>query len=123
MLVHDHDDLTDEEIATYRDALTSLRDSLRDRLEGTDARAGTVHLDQAAVGRISRIDAMQQQQMALAEQRRGALQAKQVERALKAIEEGSYGDCARCGEPIGRRRLSVRPEAPFCMTCARALGA
>ena len=121
--MHDDEELTDEELATFRVALVALRETLQEQLHGADERSGTVHLDQTAVGRISRIDAIQQQQMALAEKRRGALQAKQVDRALKAMDEGSYGECARCGELIARRRLAVRPEAPFCMTCANALGA
>lgn len=115
--------LTDAELEAYREALVALRAQLQERLSGADERAGTVDLDQAAVGRLSRVDALQQQQMALAERRRSQVQLKQIARALLSMDEGEYGDCTRCGEEIGRRRLSVRPETPFCVACATALGA
>lgn len=117
------DDLTDDDLAALEDALHALEASLATDLAALAARAQTVALDQAAVGRVSRGDAMQQQQMALAERRRLELRQKQVERALKAVDAGEYGDCARCGEPIAPRRLHARPETPFCVACATTLGA
>ena len=42
-----------------------------------------------------------------------------VKRALARIEDGSYGICVRCGEPIGAARLEARPEAALCIDCAR----
>jgi len=43
-----------------------------------------------------------------------------VRRALERIEEGSYGECAKCGEAIAEGRLQARPEAALCITCANA---
>lgn len=42
-----------------------------------------------------------------------------VQRALLRIENGTYGECVRCGEPIAPKRLEVRPEAALCIKCAR----
>lgn len=42
-----------------------------------------------------------------------------IRRALGRIEEGSYGQCVRCGEDIGDARLEARPEAALCIDCAR----
>ena len=42
-----------------------------------------------------------------------------VQRALLRIENGTYGECVRCGEPISPKRLEVRPEAALCIKCAR----
>jgi DnaK suppressor protein len=33
------------------------------------------------------------------------------------MDEGDYGDCARCGEAIELGRLEARPEAPLCLAC------
>jgi len=55
----------------------------------------------------------------------GALLAKEiasVRRALNRIANGSYGECARCGDDIAPARLSVRPEAALCIDCARKEG-
>ncbi len=37
--------------------------------------------------------------------------------ALEAIETGDYGECRECGELISFKRLSARPESPFCIDC------
>jgi DnaK suppressor protein len=41
----------------------------------------------------------------------------QNERALGRIHDGSYGLCASCGTPIGKRRLLAFPRATLCVTC------
>lgn len=46
-----------------------------------------------------------------------AVELKQVLAALERIEEGSYGECLDCGEPIDERRLSAMPAAAFCTAC------
>ncbi len=33
------------------------------------------------------------------------------------LEQGDYGDCVECGDPVGYARLKARPEAPFCIGC------
>jgi RNA polymerase-binding protein DksA len=43
-----------------------------------------------------------------------------VRRALDRIDEGTYGECVRCGEPIAEGRLEARPEASLCIACASA---
>ena len=42
-----------------------------------------------------------------------------VKRALARIDDGSYGECVRCGEDIAPARLEARPEAALCINCAR----
>ncbi len=42
-------------------------------------------------------------------------QRAQVVAALQRIDDGSYGRCLACGEPIADERLDVRPEAAYCM--------
>ena len=44
-----------------------------------------------------------------------------VHAALLAMEEGSYGDCAECGEPIASKRLAAIPWASNCIRCQEAL--
>ena len=50
----------------------------------------------------------------------GLTEITQIRAALKRIEDGSYGDCQRCGEPIAEARLDVLPWTPFCPACAGA---
>jgi DnaK suppressor protein len=41
----------------------------------------------------------------------------QAERALARIEDGTYGICESCGNPIGKARLQAFPRATLCVTC------
>lgn len=112
--------LDDDQITAFAARLRALHTELRAAL-ASDARGEPVELS-SAQGRLSRIDAYQQQQMALAERRRTEARLRAIEAALRRVEDDAYGDCTRCGEPIGARRLEIRPEAPLCLACTRALG-
>lgn len=48
----------------------------------------------------------------------GLAEITQIRAALRRIEDGSYGDCMRCGEPIAAARLDVIPWTPLCRNCA-----
>ena len=47
-------------------------------------------------------------------------QISSVRRAIERIDDGSYGECVRCGNEISEGRLQARPEAAFCIECASA---
>ena len=115
------EELTDEQREELLADLHSLREQLLETGAGKAEEAAIVTLDQSAVGRLSRIDAIQQQKMAEAELRRNALRLKQVAVAVNGFEE-DFGWCKRCGEPIGYRRLKARPETPCCVGCMEELG-
>jgi len=55
----------------------------------------------------------------LAQNEEGLLQA--VEEALERIEQGDFGACQECGEPISAARLEAVPYAATCVSCARKL--
>jgi DnaK suppressor protein len=40
--------------------------------------------------------------------------------ALRKIDDGTFGVCDRCEEPIGKKRLEVRPETTLCIQCKEA---
>jgi DnaK suppressor protein len=46
-----------------------------------------------------------------------ATQLRSVRYALAKFDDGSYGECEECGNPIGFSRLQARPEARLCITC------
>lgn len=108
-----------EAMRVWRERLLALRDALDTGEDDRRNAAGTVELDQQRQGRLSRMDAMQMQAMARAEQGRAELQRKRIAAALERIERGVYGDCARCGEPIPEARLKADPAAPLCTDCAQ----
>ena len=94
-----------------------LRELSQER-ERTSRDRDPVELDQQSVGRLSRIDAMQAQQMAIAAERRRQVQAERIQRALRQMATGEYGFCAACGEAIPVARLEADPAAHLCVKCA-----
>lgn len=71
-----------------------------------------------AIGRLSRLDSMQMQQMALNAKRRRDAEIQKLKDALVRIERGHYGVCLFCRKPIDAGRLEVQPEAVTCIRCA-----
>jgi DnaK suppressor protein len=84
---------------------------------GAEDRA-TVELDQQAIGRLSRMDAMQRQAMAAARARRLDTRRSRVESALSRVRDGEFGWCSECGDEIPRRRLDLDPTITTCIGCA-----
>ncbi|MGH6761603.1 MAG: TraR/DksA family transcriptional regulator [Phyllobacterium sp.] len=77
-----------------------------------------VELDQQSVGRLSRMDAMQQQAMAQNLTRRRQQRKVALERALSRIRDQEFGYCVECSEPIAVRRLGIDPTFQTCVRCA-----
>lgn len=117
MAAMDEIQLDQKQIDELRDLLERRRSELNALLENTGDAARPVTLDQQSVGRVSRIDAIQQQQMAVASQAQSAAGLRRVEQALKRIGDDEYGYCLECGEAIAFARLRVQPEAGLCLVC------
>jgi len=80
--------------------------------------SSSVSLDQTKVGRLSRVDAMQQQAMSQASDDRREENLVQIKAALERIDDGEYGDCLECLEPIAEARLEIDPAIALCIKCA-----
>jgi len=104
----------------FQDSLVALGDELRELLRSFREESRPVDLDQP-IGRLSRMDAIQQQSMAVANRRSAEQRLSRVEIALRRMEEGEYGDCRECGESIALARLETQPEAPLCVQCQELL--
>ena len=105
------------QLDAFRESLLALRSELEQLQEARSEAAETVTLDQAKVGRLSRMDAMQAQQMAEETSRRRQLHLQKIEGALRRIALGEYGDCFKCGEEIGEARLHIDPTSTRCISC------
>ena len=110
--------MDDAEIEKFRSQLLQLRSELDDLEATSQDAAKPVELDQASVGRLSRMDAMQSQQMARELARRRQQQRVRIEGALRRIDSGDYGYCSVCGEEIDPRRLALDPATARCVKCA-----
>jgi len=109
-------ELTQAQIDELKAALAGRRDELKRLLETTREGTRPVDLDEP-IGRLTRMDAMQQQNMSVAARRSYDIRLRQIDQALGAIEQQRYGLCRRCEDPIGYARLTARPESPYCLEC------
>ncbi|MGE4616027.1 MAG: TraR/DksA C4-type zinc finger protein [Gammaproteobacteria bacterium] len=104
--------------AAWRNALLTRRSEIEADLEAGTAAAEPVELDQARVGRVSRMDAMQAQAMSAAANRRRKLQLVRIATALSRIDDGNFGACITCGEEISEQRLDIDATVLQCIDCA-----
>lgn len=111
---------TDLDTAAYRRRLKETRVELLEMGNASEEARRPVALDQQSVGRLSRMDALQVQAMALASEERRKQQVRRIDAALQRIEEDLFGYCVACGEPIAIARLDNDPTAPNCVKCAQA---
>jgi DnaK suppressor protein len=109
--------LSPVELEACRQLLGSLALRLDQEIAAHADATAVVDLDQAAIGRVSRGDALQAQAMAKASRRGLERRRAQIGQALESVAQGIYGECRDCGDPIGFKRLQARPEAPFCIAC------
>lgn len=105
-----------------RASLTARLDALATEEAATKSSRAPVELDQQAVGRLSRMDALQNQAMAEAQSRRRQSERRRIEAALKRLDEGAYGYCLDCGEQIAANRLALDPAIALCADCMRGRG-
>lgn len=102
----------------FRDRLVALREELESLSATSEQSSEIVELDQSRVGRLSRMDAMQAQAMAQATVQRRQIVLRKIAAALTRIDNGVYGLCQSCEEPIPKRRLEFDPTALLCVRCA-----
>ncbi|WP_455372754.1 TraR/DksA family transcriptional regulator [Limibacillus halophilus] len=111
-----------EQLRLLVERLKERQNELKRLDAGSVEARSPVELDQSRQGRLSRMDALQGQAMAMETARRRELELKKIEAALARIQDGDYGYCLRCGESIGHKRLEFDPATPLCVDCANEAG-
>ena len=104
--------------ARYRPRLDAELAALRAASADTSGDRRPVELDQSSVGRLSRMDAMQHQAMASAQEARRTGRRSILEAALVRLEGDEFGFCKACGDFIGWKRLDLDPTLRRCIGCA-----
>jgi DnaK suppressor protein len=106
-----------EQLDAAQQTLIALKHELEQLNADSKEASGTVTLDQSKVGRLSRMDALQAQQMAKETERRRQLQLQKIEGALRRLDKGDYGLCFMCEEEIDQARLKFDPASTRCVNC------
>ena len=105
------------QLDSFRQTLISLREEIEQLNHASREAAGTVVLDQSKVGRLSRMDALQAQQMAQETARRRQVHLQKIGSALRRMDAGKYGYCLICDEEIAVARLDFDPASTRCIRC------
>lgn len=106
------------DIKKIKKRLVDRRNELEHIIEVSAETNTEAELDQQRIGRLSRMDAMQQQAMEEETGRRRDQELARIEAALQRIESEDYGFCTACDEPIAPKRLENDPATPLCIDCA-----
>ena len=110
--------MNEESLQEFRDLIAARLSDLASEDAMGEAGQATVELDQQAVGRLSRMDALQNQAMARANATRRKTERARLQAALSRIDEGEFGYCGDCGDAIAPARLRLDPAATRCVDCA-----
>lgn len=110
--------LLETDLDVLRQALNRRLEELRQSIDSTADSRKPVELDQASVGRLSRLDAMQMQAMAQAAERMRGQEIERIKAALRRMDDGDFGYCITCGEEIAPERLAIDPTIATCIRCA-----
>jgi DnaK suppressor protein len=106
------------------DQLIELEIAARDLLEALAAKQAQTDTEpiapDKAIGRLSRLDAMQIQEVAKEAKRRREQRMAELQDALYRMDVGKYGRCENCREWICYERLEAQPEVRFCGDCRRS---
>jgi DnaK suppressor protein len=105
------------QLAELRAELEAELEKLERSMKTTEEGLKPIELDQTAVGRLSRMDELQNQAMTRNLHEREEMKLAGLTQALKRMDEGTYGTCTACGEEIPLARLEVFPETATCMEC------
>ena len=100
------------EVITAR--LAEIETELKELAQSTEVISPDV-----SIGRLSRLDAMQHQQIALSGKRRIEEERNRLHEAQRRRIAGTYGNCLLCGAPIAAERLDIQPAAVSCVPCAQ----
>jgi len=103
----------------FKTRLVKRRKEILAGKEALKQGSASVELDQARVGRLSRMDAMQQQAMSQASASLIDIELQRIKTALSRIESEEYGYCILCDEEIAEKRLQFDPSLLSCISCAQ----
>tara|TARA_Y100000588_G_scaffold294485_1_gene314393 strand:- start:77 stop:406 length:330 start_codon:yes stop_codon:yes gene_type:complete len=106
-----------ERLPFFRELLEARAKEVEAAMETNKGATEVVELD-TSIGRLSRMDALQSQEMAKELRRRKETELKSIAKALQRIENGSYGTCVFCRKPIAEGRLEILPDVLTCVKCA-----
>ncbi|MCA9402709.1 MAG: TraR/DksA C4-type zinc finger protein [Candidatus Omnitrophica bacterium] len=113
--------LTPAEIAEIKAAIEERIREIEASLPSLEDTAKPVEPD-VSLGRLTRMDAMQIQQMQEANLQVARANIERLKHSLQIINTEQFGRCRYCKNMIGLERLKALPESTMCINCAEKFG-
>ncbi|MFP4619724.1 MAG: TraR/DksA family transcriptional regulator [Bacteroidales bacterium] len=110
--------MTKEERSQLKEKLLQEKTKVEKRIESLKDLTKPI-APENAIGRVSRMDAINNKSVNDAALRTAENKLKNIEAALRKIDDKDFGHCRRCGQPIPMGRLAAMPESALCMRCAQ----
>ena len=107
--------MNQKDLQRYKKRLLEMRNRSRDEI---NRMIGVVLDDAAAAGEHDRKVSESVDKEIVLEHTEETIRSAVVD-ALQRIDDGTYGECQRCGNPIPKVRLDAIPFARLCVTCER----
>lgn len=101
----------------YRRRLEARAREIQTTIERSSDQTTAVKPD-SSIGRLTRVDAVQSGYISNALRSQMRAELARVERALRSIDEGTFGICRSCGDALFEARLEAKPDASLCVQCA-----
>lgn len=110
--------MTPKQLSEMRTLIQELIQTITAEIEATAHTTKPAVTPDSAIGRISRVEAMQTRHIGEASARARKERLALLKEALENMDDGEYGYCQGCEEPIPMGRLKLIPEATLCVNCA-----
>jgi DnaK suppressor protein len=109
--------LEQEQLALLKSMLEQRRDALAGPSDADRAGARDLAVEEVETSPADKATVRLLNDLALEAAGHNVAQMLILKRALAKFDDGSYGECEECGNPIGFSRLQARPEARLCIGC------
>lgn len=106
------------DLPVYKKRLIDRKHELENMIKESHEDTNPVDIDQAQVGLLSRMEAMEEHAVAEEVEHLREQELLKVDSALERMQKGEYGLCVSCGEEIEEKRLELDPAVPLCYVCA-----
>ena len=110
--------MSDEERTEIRSIITESIAALKDEMVILEQMGKPIAPD-CSLGRLTRLEAMQEQEISVNRLYEAGIRLNKLEYALRKVDTPEYGLCMECEEPIATARLRLMPESSLCIKCAK----
>lgn len=105
------------QLQQFRTKLQEAKETLRDRVQKAEVDGRETDAESEARDLADQASSSYTKELLFSKSNSDRQFLQKIEDALERIEDGDYGECSSCEEPIGLKRLEAVPWARLCIKC------